>query len=210
MENNEKQFQKKQRYNDLLFHLTEMIKRDIYENTVVATIIAWFETNETILELDKKIAQNVETRWEFLKYKIEARLNDFGNSSGNLIDGENISQRTIALDVSKPMSEIISNVVGVLGASFVGMISGGSGVALISSGLFGWIIGAVIGAIIFFHNADDIKKSMETYIVNKNIPPFLKKLARNKILSELKLNESRFEKEVFEMLKKHLDPVFNR
>jgi len=51
MTENEKQTLRKQ-FNSLLFQLTELIKRDVYENTIVSTIGAWFETDETITELN--------------------------------------------------------------------------------------------------------------------------------------------------------------
>ncbi len=206
MTEDEKQILKKQ-FNSLLFQLTELIKRDIYENTIVSTIGAWFETDETITELNEKIIQNVNERWEFIKYKIEASLNEFGNFPTQF-GNENFTENARTnFEITKSLSEVISNAVGVLGSSFIGVISGGSGMALIASGLFGWIIGAVIGAIIFFYKSDEIKKNIENYIVDKRIPSFVKKMAKNKITNELKLNEGKFEKDVYEMLRKHLQPV---
>jgi len=134
-------------------------------------------------------------------------LNEFGNFPTQF-GHENFTENARTnFEITKSLSEVISNAVGVLGSSFIGVISGGSGMALIASGPFGWIIGAVIGAIIFFYKSDEIKKNIENYIVDKKIPSFVKKMAKNKITNELKLNEGKFEKDVYEMLRKHLQPV---
>lgn len=190
--------------------MAEMIKRDIYDNVIVSTVRDWFEGNDSILTLNNNIKTNVENRWPFLQKKIGAQLLDFEEQTKATIstsDGLK-SQELDMKAVSEGVSQSISIAIGALGSAFVGMICGGAGTALIASGPVGWVIGAIGGAFAYFLGKTAFEEVISDYIVDKRIPALVKKPAKGKIVAQLKLNESKFEQEIYEMLEQYLKPIY--
>jgi len=200
----------RRKLDNLVLQLTEMIRADIYDNVIVATVRDWFEGNDSIKNLNDKIDQNVKDRWPFVEQKVKIRLSEF----------EDITKRTLAqasgmrktdLDVhaiSEGVSTGISLALGALGSALLGMICGGAGTALIATGPVGWIIGAIIGALGYFLGKTKIEDLISSFIADKKIPALVKKPAYGKVVAQLKLNESRFEQDVFNMLQEQLKPVY--
>lgn len=200
----------KNRLDSLVVQLTEMIKADIYQNIIVNTVKDWFEGSDSILVLNSQIKKNVDDRWRFVEQKVKSRLVEFEEYSINVLE-ESISSSKTELDVkeiSNSVSQSISVAVGAIGASIIAMISGGAGTALIATGPVGLIIGAIVGAFAFFLGKVEIEKGISEYIADKNIPKLIKKSSKGKVSTQLKLNEAKFEQDIFNSLTKHLEPVY--
>ncbi|NMB80729.1 MAG: hypothetical protein GYA14_02815 [Ignavibacteria bacterium] len=194
----------------LVVEMTGMIKADIYENVIVNTVKDWFEGSESILELNDRIKTNVNSRWPFVELKVKNRLSEYENYSKSVIEGT-ISTGSNELDVkeiSNSVSQSISVAVGALGTSIVAMISGGAGTALLATGPVGIIMGIMIGAFAWFIGKDELEKNISAYIADKKIPKLIKKSAKGKVSTQLKLNESKFEQDIFNSLKNQLEPVY--
>ena len=69
MGNTDKSLLKKQLDNTIM-QITEMIRADIYQNVIVATVKDWFEGNDSISSLNGQIQRNVKKRWPFIEKKI--------------------------------------------------------------------------------------------------------------------------------------------
>ena len=209
MDNSASQLLKK-RLDAVLMSITEMIKQDVYQNVIVATVQDWFEGNDSILALNKNINKNVKERWPFLENKIKSHLLEFEEqtkaslkeSSGPKMQGLDIKA------VSEAVSQSISVALGALGSAFLAMISGGAGTALIASGPVGWIIGAIVGAFAFFLGKTAIEGAISEFIADKRIPAMVKKTAKGKVAAQLKLNESKFESETYDLLREQLQPIY--
>lgn len=194
----------------LVVQLAEMIKADIYHNTIVSTVDDWFEGNDSIVALNKKIKVNVNKSWGYIEHKVKSHLLEFEEYSINIIKN-NISIGSTKLDVkeiSSSVSQSISLVVGTIGTSIVVMIAGGTGTALIATGPIGLIIGAIIGIFAFIKSKDAINKGINNYIADKKFPKFIKKTVKGKVFTQLKLNEAKFEQDIYDSLKQHLIPVY--
>lgn len=200
----------KNRLDSIVVQLTEMMKADIYQNVIVNTVKDWFEGNDSILTLNSRIKKNVDNRWSFIEQKVKSRLVEFEEYSINVLE-ENISSSKTELDVkeiSNSVSQSISVAVGAIGTSVIAMISGGAGTAIIATGPVGLIIGAIVGVFAFFLGKDEIEKGISEYIADKKIPKLVKKTAKGKVSTQLKLNEAKFEQDIYNSLKKHLEPVY--
>jgi len=194
----------------LVVEMTGMIKADIYENIIVNTVKDWFEGSESILELNNRIKTNVNSRWPFVEMKVKNRLSEFEEYSKSILD-HSISSGSNELNVkeiSNSVSQGISVAVGAIGTSFIAMISGGAGTAMLATGPVGIIMGIIIGAFAWFLGKDELERNISEYIADKNIPKLIKKAAKGKVSTQLKLNESKFEQDVFNSLKAHLEPVY--
>ncbi len=197
----------KQQLDNLITQLTEMIKQDIYENIIVATVQDWFEGNDSIKKLNEQIVNNVKQRWSFIERKIESKLSHFSDElernirAQNSISGQELDVKAI----SEAVSQSLSVAIGAIGTAFIAMISGGAGTALVATGPIGIIIGGIVGAFAFFLGKTKIEEGISDFIVDKKIPAFIKRTAKNKVATQLKLNEVKFEQEVYEMLIKSLE-----
>jgi hypothetical protein len=200
----------KRKLDSTLIQLTEMIQVDIYQNIIVATVQDWFEGNDSIMDLNKSIKTNVESRWPFLEEKVKARLTEFEDlAKTELISGSHIKSPDLDVRaISEGVSQGISVALGALGSALLGMICGGAGTALIATGPVGWIIGAVVGAVGYFLGKTTVEDIISSFIADKKIPAFIKKPARKKVAAQLRLNEARFEQEVHGMLQQQLNPVY--
>jgi gas vesicle protein len=190
--------------------ITEMIKQDIYDNIIVSTVRDWFEDSDSISTLNKNIKKNVDKRWPFLQKKIKGQLLEFEEESKTTL--QNVkhlkSQDLDVQAISEAVSQSISLAAGAIGTSFLAMLSGGAGVALISGGPVGWIIGGIIGAFAFFLGKTKIEQEVSKVIVNKKIPSIIKKTAKGKVATQLKLNESKFEQQIHDLLQEQLKPIY--
>ncbi len=200
----------KNRLDNLTIQLTEMIKADIYQNVIINTVKDWFEGNDSILTLNEQIKSNVDNRWSFVEEKVKSRLVEFEEYSMKIIE-DKISSGKSELDVkeiSNSVSQSISVAIGTIGSSIIAMISGGAGTALIATGPVGLIIGLIVGVFAFFLGKEAIEKGVSEYIADKKIPKLIKKTSKGKVSTQLKLNEAKFEQEIFNSLKNHLKPVY--
>lgn len=190
--------------------ISEMIKQDIYDNIIVSTVRDWFEGNDSILTLNNNIKINVENRWPFLEKKIKGQLLEFEEETkANLVNAGKLKEQEFDVKaISEAVSQSISVVIGAIGTSFLAMLSGGAGVALILEGPIGWVIGGIIGAIAFFSGKTKIEQGVSKFITDKKIPPLIKKTAKGKVAAQLKLNESKFEQEIHCLLENQLKPIY--
>jgi len=192
--------------------IAEMIKADIYDNVIVSTVRDWFEGNDSILTLNNNIKKNVENRWSFLEKKVRAQLLEFEEQTKSaLSSSDNLKNQELDVKaISEGISQSVSMILGGLGSAFFGMIFGGSGVAIIASGPVGWIIGAIGGAFAFFLGKNRIEEAVSSYIIDKDIKihSLVKKTARGKVISQLKLNEISFEQEIYNKLQQLLKPIY--
>lgn len=190
--------------------ITEMIKHDIYDNIIVSTVRDWFEGNGSIITLNDNINKNVSDRWPFLQKKIKGQLLEFEEETKTVLQNADSlkSQQLDVQAISEAVSQSISLAVGAIGTSFLAMLSGGAGVALISGGPVGWVIGGIIGAFAFFLGKTKIEQEVSKVIADKNIPSLIKKTAKGKVATQLKLNESKFEQEIHDLLQEQLKPIY--
>jgi gas vesicle protein len=190
--------------------IAEMIKHDIYDNIIVTTVRDWFEGNGSIITLNNNINKNVSDRWPFLQKKIKEQLHEFEEETKTALQNADSlkSQQLDVQAISESVSQSISLAVGAIGTSFLAMLSGGAGVALISGGPVGWVIGGIIGAFAFVLGKTKIEQEVSKVIADKNIPSFIKKTAKGKVATQLKLNESKFEQEIHDLLQEQLKPIY--
>lgn len=190
--------------------ITEMIKHDIYDNIIVSTVRDWFEGNGSIITLNYNINKNVSDRWPFLQKKIKGQLLEFEEETKTALQNADSlkSQQLDVQAISEAVSQSISLAVGAIGTSFLAMLSGGAGVALISGGPVGWVIGGIIGAFAFFLGKTKIEQEVSKVIADKKIPSLIKKTAKGKVATQLKLNESKFEQEIHDLLQEQLKPIY--
>jgi hypothetical protein len=200
----------KRKLDSVVLQLTEMIRADVYDNIIVATVRDWFLGNDSIKDLNDKINQNVKDRWPFVEQKVKIRLGEFEEiTHKTLAEGGEIKKTELDVKaISEGVSQGISLALGALGSALLGMICGGAGTALIATGPVGWIIGAIVGALSFFLGKAKIEDVISGFIADKKIPALVKKPAQGKVVAQLKLNESRFEQDVFNMLQEQLKPVY--
>ena len=179
--------------------IAEMIKHDIYDNIIITTVRDWFEGNGSIITLNNNINKNVSDRWPFLQKKIKEQLLEFEEETKTALQNADSlkSQQLDVQAISEAVSQSISLAVGAIGTSFLAMLSGGAGVAIISGGPVGWIIGGIIGVFAFFLGKIKIEQEVSKVIADKKIPSLIKKTAKGKVATQLKLNESKLD-EIFE------------
>jgi len=200
----------KKRLDATVLQLTEMIKVDMYQNVIVATVQDWLEGNDSIRDLNDNIKRNVQDRWPFMEMKVKARLTEFEEFTKTSLEGGPtfVSTELDVKSIAEGVSQGISVALGALGSAMLGMICGGAGTALIASGPPGWIIGAVIGALGYLVGKTKIEEVLTDFLADKKIPALVKKPAKAKVAAQLKLNEARFEQDVHGMLLKQLEPVY--
>ena len=201
----------KKRLDATVLRLTEMIKGDVYENVIVATVRDWFEGNDSVSQLNDNIRANVKKRWPFVERKIEAELLDFQEMTRTMASASQSPEISRLLDergISEAIGGTISPAIGAIGTALVAMICGGAGTAIIATGPVGLVIGAVAGALAFFFGKSEIEKGMSSFIADKRIPSLIKKGAKGKVSSQLKLNETQFEQQVYDLLREKLKPLY--
>jgi len=202
----------RKRLDDVVLRLTEMIKADVYENIIVATVRDWFEGNESVIQLNDAIRTNVQKRWPFVERKIAAELYEFQQKvkvPASACSGPDVGRLLNEQGVSEAVGQTISAAIGAIGTALVAMVSGGAGTALIAAGPVGWVIGAIIGALAFFLGKSKIEKEISSRIADKRIPAFLKKAAKSKVAAQLKLGEAHFEEQVYGLLREKLGPLYD-
>lgn len=200
----------KNRLDSILVQMTEMIKSDIYHKVIIITVIDWFQGNDSIKTLNDQIKNNVNNRWGFVEQKVKKLLIEFEQYSINILEDKilSVSGELDVKEISNSISQSISFALGAIGTTVVAMISGGAGTALIATGPVGLVIGAIVGVFAFFLGKDAIEKGISDFIADKKIPKALKKSAKKKVLAQLRLNETKFEQEIYVSLKNHLEPVY--
>lgn len=199
----------KKRLDNTIMSVTEEIKKDLYENVIVSTVMDWFEKNSSIIDLNNSIKTNVESRWPFLLKRMESKFIDFEEAMENDLKDSKISDQDINVnEISKPVSEAITVALGALGTTFVAVIVGGAETALIASGPVGIVIGIVIGVVGYILGKDKLEDIISSKIKDKKILPIMKRFARKKVANELKLNSNKFEQEIYNLLIEQMKPVY--
>lgn len=186
--------------------LAGMIKHEIYDKVVVATVHEWFESSESLQALNDIIKARVTEAWPYVEKKVSARLLEFEEQTRTSVaPGAEPGAASLGdTNIIEDIGERISLAIGAIGTAVLAMLSGGGGVALIASGPLGWLLGAIIGAVAYFKGKD----RLEEWMTDKRIPALAKKIARGKVDAKLRAHESPFERDVFEVLQEKLAPVY--
>lgn len=192
----------KQRLNATNMRLSEELTRDLFENAILPATLSWFGTNSSVKALETDIRRSIEGRWPIIQVKIETALTDFEEQTRVQLKSFE-SNSAVALDVNAiiaSLNERVGQVVAVIGTSFVAIVCGGSGVALLATGPLGIIIGAIVGAAVYLGNKDSVEEWVSQNLLNKSVPVFAKSLIKSKVSAELKRTEGPFQQRLFELL----------
>ena len=198
------------RLDSAVLSMSKTVKDELYSSIILPTAVEWFDNNDTVIMLNDKIKKNVNDRLPFIEKKLKSQLLDFEEqTNATLSKSAGLDNRDIDVKkITDDLSESIAMAIGTIGTVIVGMIAGGSGTALIAGGPIGWIIGAIVAGSVFFLGKEVLEEEIGEYISHKSIPPFVKKLAKNKVVSQLKMNEAKFEEDVYNMLQEQVKPIY--
>ena len=199
----------KQHLSSTNLRLSEELTHDLYENAIVPAAIAWFNDNSSVLSLQEDIQKAVHTRWPILQVKLEEAMADFEDQARVQISS---SPREGAPEVDSQsiigtLNERVAQVVAALGTTFVAMICGGSGMALIATGPLGIVLGVIVGLVAYVGGREKIEDWVGKNLLDKHVPMVLKSLVKGKVTSELKRTEVPFQQKLFEMLQEQTKPI---
>ena len=200
----------KKQLDSAVLSIAKTITVDIYDNIIDTTVCDWFEGNESISMLSENIKNNVSTRWPYLEKKIKNQLSDFEEQTktsllkGDKLKEQKIDSQAISMAVSQGITIVLASLATVLSA----IVCGGAGMALIAGGPVGWLMGGIIGVFAFVLGKNKAEEAISKLIVNRKIPAIIKRAAKKKIAAQLKLNQSKFEQEIYDLLQKQLKPIY--
>ena len=208
----EQRTQWKRRLDLTLDQLSVQLKEDLYDNVVVQVVMDWFTNSDSISQLNENIKRRLGEAWPISQRKIERGFSEFQETlKADIIEQKNggPSGGLNIEEVESAISPAIANVIGSIVAVVSGTIMGGGGMALIETGPVGWIIGAILGALIFFGGKKRIQEGIiEPAIRDRQIPKFFKKAAKTKIATQMSLNAPKFQEDLYQTLKKQSAPLY--
>lgn len=200
------------RLDNTINQLSNQLKIDLYDNVVVEVVRDWFAGSNSISTLNETIKLRLDEAWPIAQRKIESTFLEFEASlKADIHKADRISPSAeLNLDQAEAeISSAVANIMGPIVAAVSGTILGGSGLALLEAGPIGWGIGAAFGVVLFFLGKKTVQDVLiEPALRNRKIPAFIKKPAKSKIASELKLNAPKFEEAVFQKLKEQSAPLY--
>ena len=79
---------------------------------------------------------------------------------------------------------------------------------LIASGPVGWVVGCVLAAVGFCLGKEKVENFFEWALHDKKLPPMLKKTAKSRMATELKLYGPQFEEQVYAALRDQCGPLY--
>jgi len=202
----------KKRLNSTINQLSNQLKVDLYDNVVVPVVKDWFAGSDSIGGLNETIKQKLNDAWPIAQRKIESAFLEFEDSlKTDIHKAHELSPSAeLKLDEAEAtISAAVANIIGPIVAAVSGTILGGSGVALLAQGPIGWIIGAILGGLVFFFGKKTIQDVIiEPALHHRRIPVFIKKRAKSKVGRELELNAPKFEQGLYEQLKEQSTPLY--
>jgi hypothetical protein len=201
----------RRRLDSVLTHLSSQLKTDLYDNTVIPVCQDWFGCWDSIGQLNKNIEQRLNEAWPLVQRKIEAAFFDFESAlKAELRSAQGIgSTATLHLDEAEAeISTRVANVIGGIVVVIAGSVSGGGGLALLHAGPVGWVVGAVIGAIMLFLGKGAVQELVQEALRERQLPPILKRPAKSKVATELALNAPKFEEKLYSTLKEQCAPLY--
>ena len=202
----------RRRLDALLTNVTSQLKVDLYDNVVVPVVQDWFGSWDSLDQLNGTIERRLNEAWPTSQRKIEAAFLEFETSlKAELTTGrEPGSSASLHLDEAETqISTTVANVVRAIVVVVAGTVAGGGGVALIHAGPVGWVIGAIIGGIMLFFGNEAVKEFVQDKVKHRRLPPLLKRPAKSKIATELKLNAPKFEEKLYATLKEQSAPLYD-
>lgn len=196
----------------LVVDIIDLLGEEIYMKSIIPSVQTWFQTNAPLSQLNNDITYKVNKIKPTLIYKIEQRFDKFSKNLDSKLAGS-FSDTAKSIDtktISNELSEKLTGILGLISASIIAIISGGSGTALIATGPIGIILGAGLGLYLFSKGKDNIKKEVNSFIMNKNLPVFVKGLAKDKVINDLIIGESEFRNKIKTQLEKDLEPIYKQ
>jgi hypothetical protein len=193
---------------------TQYVVDDIYTKTVRSLVHEWLTTNESLLTLNENIKDGVQERWPYVQERIKMKLADFEQFAKQMFEAQALRSPQINTEkMAERLNRVLWTTFGALTSAVVGMICGGSGVALIHTGPVGWIIGFILAALSLFlslrYGAKKFKEKLSKKVEEVKIPSVVKRtVLSGKIQSEIERNTPKFQQEVFFTLKEALKPVY--
>lgn len=79
---------------------------------------------------------------------------------------------------------------------------------MIATGPAGLVAGVLIGGWVFLKGKEAVKQEVNSFIMNNNLPICVKGLIKEKIMGDLRKDEYEFRKEIFDKLKRDLQPLY--
>ena len=199
------------RLNVTIDQLSAQLKIDLYEDVVVPVVQDWFACSDSIKDLNENITYRLHEAWPVSQRKIETAFLDFTTSLKTDIAKVESMSHSAELEMGEAQRQIsaaVTNVIGSIGAVFSGTILGGAGTALLLEGPVGWVIGAILGATVFFLGKQTIHNIINSKLHDRKIPALLKKPAKSKVATELKLTGPKFQQELSNNLRAHAMPLY--
>ena len=193
---------------DMASELTELL----FNDAVFPATLAWFSESSPVSALEQHLIRHVNSQRDAVQRKAERRIKQFQHevedilgrdiNSSRMSGSINTTNMMDSQNMSKVISQAVSPMVGLVTTSFIAMISGGSGVALVASGPIGIIIGIFIGLFIYAKGKKEIDSTIKNTLMTKNIPPFAKHLVKGRVFDELAAKKGTLETNVYNMLKR--------
>jgi hypothetical protein len=202
----------KRRLDNVLDQLSVQISTDLYDNVVVEVVRDWFASSDSIGSLNKTIAEKVADSLAIAERKIRRAFSEFEESLKT--DLREVSRVAISVELNlkeaeAAISSAVTNVIGAIVAAITGMIMGGGGLALLETGPIGWVIGAALGSMAFVIGKQRLQDAIiEPAIRNRRIAAFLKKPAKSKVATQLKLNAPKFREDLYQTLRLSATPLY--
>ncbi|MEW6557478.1 MAG: hypothetical protein AB1349_09005 [Elusimicrobiota bacterium] len=188
----------------LVEKLIDEMKVDIYDNIIVSTVISWFDGWATLEELSNTVKKNVEERIPYWQKKIELSFADLEESFK--VEEFGFPDQTIdTKKVSSQLTGLISLIIGAVSTCIGSIIAGGSGIALISSGPVGVVIGVVALALAYFVGKSTVDELLNAGLHKVPFPPVFKKFLKSKVSNELKRGSNKFVQELYLALTNAVD-----
>ncbi len=207
----DRKMQWRRQLDSLLTQLASQLKVDLYDNVVVPVVQDWFACWDSVSQLNKNIEQRLIEAWPTAQRKIEAAFVEFESElEADLCQGRGIAAATVLrLDAAEAqISTAVADVVSAIVVVMAGVVSGGAGMHLISTGPVGWVLGAIIGAIVLVLGRGTVQKTVQNLLKDRELPPLLKRPAKSKIATELTLNAPKFEERLLMTLKDQSAPLY--
>jgi hypothetical protein len=201
----------RRRLDAMLTNVTSQLKVDLYDNVVLPVVQDWFGSWDSLDQLNKSIENRLNEAWPTSQRKIEAAFLEFETSlKTELRKGrEPGSSASLHLDEAEAqISTTVTHVVQAIVIVIAGSVAGGGGLALIHTGPVGWVIGAIIGSIMLFYGKEAVKEFVQDKVKHRQLPPLIKRPAKSKIATELKLNAPKFEEKLYATLKEQSAPLY--
>lgn len=187
----------RRRLDSTIDSLAREIRVELYDNVIVPLVRDWFTTSDSIDDLNRQVSTQLNAAWPRVQQKVQTAFTEYENYLREVV--ATVSRTDTGLDFTDAQREIAKSVTAIANvavAALAGTLLGGGGIALLLEGPVGWVLGAVLGALVFFLGKNKLHDLLAPQIRKRRIVPFLKRRAKSKVATTLQLNSPKFEEQI--------------